>query len=70
MLEQTIEFEFRVSGSLVVHIFQKLVIFMTKQNSWANLEVNYLMLEMLQKTIYLASLTLTKSQNLIQNARF
>ena len=70
LIEQIIEFESRVPGSLVVHVFLKLVIFMTKQNSKANLGANYLMLEMLQKAIYLASPTSAKSQNLTQNARF
>ena len=32
-IEQVIEFESRVPGSLVVHIFLTLVIFMTKQKS-------------------------------------
>ena len=31
LIEQIIEFESRVPGPLVVHIFLKLVIFMTKQ---------------------------------------
>ena len=55
LIEQIIEFKSRVPGSLVVHIFVKLVIFMTKQNSKSNFGANYLMLEMLQKAIYLAS---------------
>ena len=54
-MEQIIEFELRVPGSLVVHVFLKLVIFTTKQNFKANLGANYLMLEMLLKAIYLAS---------------
>ena len=33
LIEQIIEFESRVPGLLVVHIFQKLVISMTKQKS-------------------------------------
>ena len=33
LIEQIIEFESRVPGHLVVHIFLKLVIFMTKQKS-------------------------------------
>ena len=55
LIEQTIiELESRVSGPLVVHIFLKLVIFMTKQkSSKANLRVHYLMLKMLQKAMYL-----------------
>ena len=41
-------------GPLVVHIFLKLVIFMTKQkSSKASIRVHYLMLEMLQKAMYL-----------------
>ena len=55
LIEQIIKFESRVPGSLVVHVFLKLVIFMTKQNSKANLGANYLMLKMLQMAIYLAS---------------
>ena len=55
LVEQIIEFESRVRGSLVIHLFLELVIFMTKQNSKANLAAHYLMLEMLQKAIYLAS---------------
>ena len=57
-IERIIEFESRVPGSLVVHIFLKLVIFMAKQNFKANLGANYLMLKILQKAIYLASLDL------------
>ena len=54
LIEQIIEFESRVPGPLVVHIFLKLVIFMTKQKSFkANLRVHYLMLKMLQKAMYL-----------------
>ena len=54
LIEQIIEFESRVPGPLVVHIFLKLVIFMTKQkSSKAILRVHYLMLKMLQKAIYL-----------------
>ena len=33
LIEQIIEFESRVPGPLVVHIFLKLVMFMTKQKS-------------------------------------
>ena len=52
--EQIIEFESRVPGPLVVHIYLKLVIFMTKQkSSKANIRVHYLMLKMLQKAMYL-----------------
>ena len=54
LIEQIIEFESRVPGPLVVHIFLKLVIFMTKQKSSnANLRVHYLKLKMLQKAMYL-----------------
>ena len=54
LIEQIIEFESRVPGPLVVHIFLKLVIFMTKQkSSKANLRVHYLMLKMWQKAMYL-----------------
>ena len=54
LIEQIIEFESRVPGPLVVHIFLKMVIFMTKQkSSKANLRVHYLMLKMVQKTMYL-----------------
>ena len=53
LVEQIIEIESRVPGPLVVHIFLKLVIFMTKQkSSKANRRVHYLMLKMLQKAIY------------------
>ena len=54
LIEQIIEFESRVPGPLVVHIFPKLVIFMTKQkSSKTNLRVHYLLLKMLQKAMYL-----------------
>ena len=54
LIEQIIEFDSRMPGPLVVHIFLKLVIFMMKQkSSKANLRVHYLMLKMLQKTLYL-----------------
>ena len=54
LIEQIIEFESRMPGPPVVHIFLKLVIFMTKQkSSKANLRVHYLMLKMLQKAMYL-----------------
>ena len=54
LIEHNIEFASRVPGPLVVHIFLKLVIFMTKQkSSKANLRVQYLMLKMLQKAMYL-----------------
>ena len=62
LIEQIIEIELRVPWPLVVHIFLKLVIFMTKQkSSKANLRVHYLMLKMLQKAMYL---DFPKSQNL------
>ena len=54
LIEQIIEFESGVPGPLVVHIFLKLVIFMTKQkSSKANFRAHYLMLKMLQKAMYL-----------------
>ena len=59
LIEQIIEFESRVPGPLVVHIFLKLIIFMTKQkSSKANLRVQYLMLKMLLKAMYLHFLDL------------
>ena len=59
LIEQIIEFESRVPGPLVVHIFLKLVIFMTKhKSSKTNLRVHYLMLKMLQKAMYLDILDL------------
>ena len=54
LIEQIIEFELRLHGPLVVHIFLKLVIFMTKQkSSKANLRLHCFMLKMLQKAMYL-----------------
>ena len=54
LIEQIIEVEPRVPGPLVVHVFLKLVIFMTKQkSSKANLRVHYLMLKVLHKAMYL-----------------
>ena len=54
LIEQIIEFESRVPGPQVVHILQKLVIFITKQkSSKENLRVQYLMLKMMQKAMYL-----------------
>ena len=54
LIEQIIEFESRVPRPLVVHIFLKLIIFMTKQkSSKANLRAHYLMLIMLLKAMYL-----------------
>ena len=57
LIAQIIEFKSRVPGPLlVVHIFLKLIIFMTKQkSSKANLRVHYLLLKMLQKAMYLDS---------------
>ena len=55
LIEQIIQFESSPPGPLVEHIFPKLVIFMTQQNSQVNLGAKYLMLKMLQKKIYLAS---------------
>ena len=71
LIEQIIEFESRVPGPLVVHIFLKLVISMTKQkSSKANLRVHfYFMLKMLQKASTLISLTWAKSQNLIPKCK-
>ena len=52
LIEQIIEFKSRVPGALIVHIFLKLAIFMTKQkSSKANLRVHYLVLKMLQKAM-------------------
>ena len=43
LIEHIVEFESRVPGPLVVHIFLKLIIFMTNQkNSKANLRAHYL----------------------------
>ena len=55
LIKQIIKFESRVLWPLIVHIFLKLVIFMTKQkSSKANLRVHYLLLKkMLQKAMYL-----------------
>ena len=54
LIEQIIEVETRVPGPLVVHVFLKLVAFMTKQkSSKANLRVHYLMLKMLPEAMYL-----------------
>ena len=65
LIEQIIEFELRVHGPLVVHIFLKLVIFMTKQKfSKANLRVHYFMLKCCRKQCILISVTNVKSQNL------
>ena len=59
LIEQIIEFESRKTGPLVVHIFLKLVISMTKRkSSKANLRVHYFMLKMLQKAKYLNFLDL------------
>ena len=52
LIEQIIEFESGLPGPLVVRIFLKLVLFMTKQqSSMANLRVHYLMLKLLQKAM-------------------
>ena len=55
--EQIIEFELRVLRPLVVHVFQKLVIFITKQKSpRQNHRLKfYLMLNILQKAMYRTS---------------
>ena len=61
LVEQIIELESRVSRALVVHIFLKFkncfcFFFHDKTKiSMANLRVNYLMLKMLLKLMYLAS---------------
>ena len=71
LIEQIIEFESRVPGPLlVVHIFLKLVIFMTKQkSSKANLRVHYLMLKMLQKAMYLFFLALCHNPKMLDFKR-
>ena len=54
LIEQISEFESRMPVPLVVHIFLKLVIVMTKQkSSKANLRVHHLMLKLLQKAMHL-----------------
>ena len=54
IIEQIIEFETRLPGPLVVHIFLKLVIFMTKQqSSKVNLRVHHLMQKMWHKAMCL-----------------
>ena len=55
LIEQIFEYKSREPGPLIVHIFLKLVIFMTIRNSKANLGANYLTQKMTQKAIYLAS---------------
>ena len=57
LIEQTIEFELRVLRPLVIHIFLKLVIFMTKQKApRQNHRLKYyLTLSILQKARYRAS---------------
>ena len=71
LIEQIVEFEWRVPGPLAVHIFLKLVIFTTKQiSSKAYLRVHYLLLKMLQKAMYLDFPDLgqvTKFNNKMQN---
>ena len=70
LIEQIIEFESRVPEPLVVHIFLKLVISMTKEkSSKANLRVHYFMLKMLHKASTLIFLTWAKSQNLIPKCK-
>ena len=56
-IEQIIESELRVPRLLVVHVFLKLVVFMTKQKSpRQNHRLKYhLMLNILQKAMYRAS---------------
>ena len=69
VIEQIIEVESRVLGLQVVHIL-KLVIFMTKQkSSKANFRVNDLMLNMLQKAMYLDSPDQAKSQTYTQKCK-
>ena len=54
LIEQIIEVEARVPRPLVVHVFLKLVIFMTKQkSSKTSLQVHYLLLNMLSRAMYL-----------------
>ena len=57
LIEQIIEFELRVPRPLIVHVFLKLVIFITKQKSpRQNHRLKYyLMLNILQKAVYRAS---------------
>ena len=57
LIEQIIEFELKLPRLLVVHVFLKLVIFMTKQKSpRKNHRLKYyLMINILQKAIYHAS---------------
>ena len=72
LIEQIIEFESRVPGPLVIHIFLKLVISMTKQkSSKANLRVHYFMLKMLQKasTLFLDLDQVTKLNPKMQDFR-
>ena len=70
LIEEIIEFESMVPGLLVVYIFLKLVISMTKQkSSKANFRVHYFMLKMFQKASTLISLTWAKSQNLISKCK-
>ena len=57
LIEQIIEVESRVPGSLVVHIPKTGYFHDKKKSSKANLRVNDLMLKMLQKAMYLDSLT-------------
>ena len=63
LIKQIIKFELRMPRPLVVHIFLKLAIFMTKQKSpRQNHRLKYhFMLNILQKAIYRASLTWAKS---------
>ena len=64
LIEQIIEVESRVLGLLVVQI-PKTAYFHDKQkSSKTNLRVNNLMLQMLQKAMYLDSPDQAKSQNL------
>ena len=64
LIEQIIEVESRVLGLLVVHT-PKTAYFHDKQkSSKANLRVNDLVLQMLQKAMYLDSPDQARSQNL------
>ena len=64
LIEQIIEFESRVPGSLIVHIFLKLVIFMTKKIFKSKSSSALFNAKMLQKAMYLDFPDLAKSQNL------
>ena len=70
LIEQIFEFESRVPGPLIVHIFLKLVIFMTKQKSDKNFMTKQKMsasfnAKNVAESNILIFLTWAKSQNLI-----